>query len=93
MVMILSGQEPSEMLTRALLCGEQKTPKVSDKTISGLAVQSDARRDGKKEAGLIPEVAAATKGARAELCLLSLRFRPTNRPDRLQLIIASLLDL
>lgn len=81
------------MLTRALLCGEQKIPNGSYETTSDLAVQSDALRAGKKEAGLIPEVAAAAKGSRAELCLLSLRFRPTNRPDRLQLIIASLLDL
>lgn len=62
MVMILSGQEPSEMLTRALLCGEQKIPNVSYETIPDLAVQSDALRAGRKEAGLIPEVAAAAEG-------------------------------
>lgn len=51
MVMILSGQEPSEMLTRALLCGEQKSPNVSYQTISDLAVQSDALRAGKEHGG------------------------------------------
>lgn len=56
MVMILSGQEPSEMLTRALLCGEQKIPNVSYETISDLARKKRRRGLFQK---LLPQLKAA----------------------------------